>query len=262
MPTIRSLKAKGKHAFNLTFLESDETLTLHRETIIAHRLFHVDRLDERQLKKIKEDDAVHRALEVSLKALARQNQTERALHAMLKRRGYHGDTISKALKTLTSNGYLDEAKALDAWLEVFFSTALKGPRYLKQKLEQDGYRPALIDDALARYDETIEKAKLDAFLSQAARAIGAGTKRDRARKLAARAINAGFSPAGVFEAAQTVVDATHDADAEAAQLKRHYEKLRQQHDLRNRKEKDKLIQKLMRKGYAYDIITSIIESEE
>ncbi len=261
MATIKTLKPTGKHAYELTLEGPSETLSLHRETVVAHRLFSADALDANQLKAIKRDDTFYRALSTSLDALARQNHTERALRGLLKRHDYDATTIDKAVKKLKKDGYLNEEKALETWLEMFFSSALKGPRYVRQKLRDEGYEPALIDDALARYNTTLEKEKLNAFLTQSAPQLS-GAKRDRIRKFSARAINAGFTPELVFEATERFVEATHDSEAEAEALRDMIAKLRRQHDITRRSERDKLIQKLMRKGYDYNTIRRAIESEE
>jgi len=110
-------------------------------------------LSDTEIARLKERDAVEQAVQRALNLLSYRPRSVAEIRRRLRQKNCEEQTIEPALGRLTRSGLLDDRDFARYWVENRFQFRPRGTIALRQELRQKGIEDAIIDEALAEYDE-------------------------------------------------------------------------------------------------------------
>ncbi len=249
---ILSVKPYKKHYFKL---ENDsDPLILHQDTVFKHNLLNARSIDEKTLASIKDDDSYNSLMQRSIDLLARKAYAKNALVKELKKYDKEGAMLNSVIAKLEELGYINDQKALSQMVEETMLYDLKGPDFIRHKCENEGFEHHSIEDALSAFTDDLQREKIRTLIKRENKHFHKLSLQKRKEKLFTSLYRKGFSPElfkPLVEAFLNEIEATTD---EAAILEKRLDALRPRYDTNDFKERQKLVQKLMREGFSYSQI--------
>lgn len=140
--------------------------------------------------------------EYAVKALGRRMRTEAELRRLMQTRVEPGETgeaiITAVIARLKEYGYLNDAAYAETFTRLRHENEKLGQRTVRQKLQQKGVAPALVNEAVeARYDGTDEEALARQHLER--KRIRKPTNEKETARVMRRLIAAGFSTSVIYK---------------------------------------------------------------
>ncbi len=261
MIRIKEISRKGKNAYVVTFEKNGEEIrqTLHQDTLIKHNLLNAAQIDEEGYRRMLRDDRFHVALDKGLALLSKRTLSKRNCRKALLA-STSPAVADQVVERLEKEGYIDDQKALEYFVDDAIEYDTKGPRLLREKLIQEGYDKEQIDRVLLRFDEEKQRQKARALLEKTLPTYRKDHPvRKIKEKLRVLLYRKGFD-ADVFNGEIDKIikplEETHDEDA---LLRRRIDKLRGRYSTDTSKEKQRFIAKLLREGFSYESITKRLD---
>ncbi len=259
MIKVVNLKPKSKTQFEVEVEDKEtKTLTVHQETVIQYKLLQLPEFSEKAWRKLLEDDRFNQAYALALSKLSYKSYTPKKLSETLSSAKVPSSVQVRVIEALKKAKYIDEKKQLEMFVDDFLAFQDKGPKALEEKLYNDGFSKALVLEALASYTETIETKKCLSFLEKTLKIMKPMPKQALKQKLFQKAYQRGFSQQ-VIESTTTAVLKSNAAIDETELLLQSLDRYIKKYDVKDHKEKQKLIAALLRQGYQYETIKKAIE---
>lgn len=245
---------KGK-LYTLTI--NNKTYTIHQETIIKYNLLNTTDFNIKQLPSLLRDDTFFQGYDIALKKLSLKAYTPKALRTMLKNQGIPTSVHQKIITTLESYNYYNEQTLIEMRKEDIVNHLQKGPRYLKQKLGEEGFNDELIDDALARYTEDEQKTIARAIMQKKLHTFKGVPYNKAKEKLTQFCIQRGFHHTVCMKEVESLL-ASYDIDEDTL-INDMQETINKRYNLTDKKDKDKAMRYLLRQGLTYTQIKKVME---
>ena len=255
MIKITSIKPKKKNQFFAEF-ENGDTMMLHQNTVFKYGLLQKKPLDQATFDAIKNDDAFNQLMQKALNQLAKQDMSISALKKSLS--PAKPMILNQVIDHLKTQGYLDEEKALQRYVDEMIEFGDKGPKHLEEKLKKEGYLYDAIKRHLKRYSETIEKQKINMILDKQLKNLDQLTTQKKREKMLRFLYARGFHQNLFIPILEAKLSDAYDEDAEATLLEKRYHTLKNRYDLNDFKDKQKLMKKLLNEGFKYDLIKTYL----
>ncbi|QMS84301.1 RecX family transcriptional regulator [Candidatus Xianfuyuplasma coldseepsis] len=169
--------------------------------------------------------------------------------------------IQTIVDRLKKDHYINDATYVKEYVSEKLEYDIIGPIKIKEKLIQKGIHYDLIDSELQRYTETLEYAKMEDFIRKDIRYTIKKPYRKYIESLKRKAINRGFHLHVIDSAIVSFKDDILEQIDDRELLQKEYCFLRKTHDIDHYDDRQKLIQKLLRKGFNYDRIKELLEEE-
>jgi len=260
MIKVIELKAEKHKLYTMIYETPKEkkTQTLHVDTVLKYNLLNAKTLDEKTFKTLLEDDIYTQTFMHAIGLLAKKPYARQGLLKAIKRKE-NNHLLQKVLDELESLNYINEEKTVDYLVNEMMTFDLVGPQHIEKKLLQEGYKEPLIKQALSQYNETIEEEKCQAFMEKQVKQSKAEPLDKMLYKLKTKAYQKGFSLSIIDDTLETMKATLQENTDEEALLKQTIERLKKRYDLNDPKEKNKMMQKLMRDGFHYSMIKNMME---
>jgi len=167
--------------------------------------------------------------------------------------------IEKIIIKLKQQGFLDDYRYANEYITQKLEFDILGPRAIKQKLITKGIHYDLIDTELIRYTDEIQYNKVYELIQKETKHPIKKPYIKAVDSIKRKCVNKGFSLAIIDSSIQSYRDVIQEACDEDGLLEVEFHKLKKGVDLSDYSEKDKLIKKLMQKGFSYQNIKKIIQ---
>jgi|GEM_PF-951116 len=261
MIDIIELSKKTQKLYTMQYQKKDEKfdMVLHIDTLIKYDLFNRKRLDEKTFKSMREDDHYTQTFMHAINLLAKKPYAKQGLIKALKKPGVNPKTIHKVISDLETLNYINEEKTVDYMVDEMMEFDLIGPNHIKKKLEKEGYEITLINQALIRYNETIELRQCIKLLEKAIKQSKKEPVDKMLFKLKTKAYQKGFDLHIIDQALEHIKEDLVNNTDEETLLIQTIDRLKNRYDVKNPKEKQRLMQKLMRDGFNYSMIKKILD---
>ncbi len=252
MATIKSISLTD-HRATLTFNEGS-SLTIHLEAYVKATLREGQTLDSQAIETLKQSSAFFEALEQSYRWLSFKAYTVKALRQRLSET-FEAFVVAQVITQLIQENYLNDERYLQDRLDEALQFDLKGPKHYQNAWFTLGFPKPLIESALAsvsdeRWQERCLKV-MQKTIDQA-KALPLSALKDKASLKAQRL---GYAFAHIEAVQAQLVYPTIDTHA---LLEHTLTQLKVNPKTLTPSEKQKLIQKLMRRGFPYDAIQNVI----
>ncbi len=176
------------------YLENGLIIDLYEDVILKENLLINSAIDENDIKRIKlindSYDCYYKAIEflkVSLK-------TEKEVREKLKKLGFRVEDIDITVERLKKQGYIDDLKYANAFLNTKLLTTSYGPFKIRMELEKKGVVSNIIDDVLKKYDENEQKNKITKIVEKQVKANRNKGNNYLKKKIKIDLCNQGFFP--------------------------------------------------------------------
>ncbi|HIY91635.1 recombination regulator RecX [Companilactobacillus sp. HBUAS56275] len=248
---IQAQKRKGR--YNI-YLDGKYAFPVAEATLIEFRLMKDVELTDQEVAKIQHSENVNKAYGDAVNYLSYQLRTEKEIKEYLYKKEYHKDAVEFSLKKLRELHYLDDDNYAKSFINTQLRTTANGPKIIEQKLVQKGVPNNIIQDKIAEIDQDILLENAVEFAGKQARKQKRASFQQMLTKIRQSLYQKGFNGEITNEAIKKL-DLEVDEDEELTKLKKMIDKVQHRYDTQA-----KLINYLMTKGYHYDEIKRVLDT--
>ncbi|HLR07647.1 MAG TPA: recombination regulator RecX [Bacillota bacterium] len=229
--------------------------SVNEAVLIKYRLRKGMQLDDSLMIDIKRDDAAQKAYALAINYLSYRMRTKQEVYDYLQKKAVDEADIARVMKKLEVNGLLDDAAFAEAFVNTRMRSSTKGPRLVKQELQEKGVSLSVAEAAIDAYTFEIQYEKAKKW---AAQKLSRNTKQAFKKQLAhlqSSLLRKGFTPDVIEQVVQEFQN-MRDDDAEWKALEHHGKKLLKKHQdrLSGAALKQKMKEALYRKGFSLEQI--------
>lgn len=145
MLTITEISPQKKKGRVNLFIDGEFFCGLFKETALRGNLKIGQKISQKELEKILEEDQYIKALETSQRFLSFRPRSEKEVENKLKEKGFHPQIIKKTLKHLKKIQLLDDKKFVEIWLADREALKPQGAYKLKRELKNKGISEELVE---------------------------------------------------------------------------------------------------------------------
>lgn len=129
----------GEYAFSLTAIEAAR---LHKGQILT----------DIEIKELKNEDEIQRAVDSAARFLAHRPRSEAEVRQNLSKKQFPVTVVDAALEKLRKLGYLDDFAFARYWLENRSAFNPRGPRAIQYELQQKGVSREIVEQVLEGFE--------------------------------------------------------------------------------------------------------------
>ncbi len=133
----------------------NKKITLDNSYIDKYFLVEESEISDKQLEKIVSENEYDRAKEKAFFLLTYRDHSVYELKAKLRKRDFDEKVIDKTIEYLLENGYLNDKKFSEIYLNELLNTKRSGIMIIRKKLFQKGLSRELINNLLNDLDDEI-----------------------------------------------------------------------------------------------------------
>lgn len=153
MKTVTALKAQEKNKKRVNvFLDGEFYCGLGLATVLTRRIRVGDKVDEKTLSEIAEEDGYSSALDLALNYIAKAMHTKMQVIVYLKKKGFDNKIIARVIDKLIEYGYVDDA--------------LYSLKFAKEKSLREGKRKIALELKVKGVPQEIFESVLDSEIDE------------------------------------------------------------------------------------------------
>lgn len=151
---VESYKRKKNNIYEVK-LDTGDKYNLYDDIILKYELLTEKKIDEKKLKKIVDENSLYDAYYSSLKYINLKMRTKYEIRKYLSKHEYSVKSIEYAIECLENEGYLDEDKYAQAYLNDSINLSLIGPKKILDNLKILGIDDSITEQYLGSIDEDV-----------------------------------------------------------------------------------------------------------
>jgi regulatory protein len=202
--TMVEKQKRNKYRYNL-FINEEYAFSVHEDTMIKHRLFKGERIQQARMQQILHDEEKQKVYSKALRMIGRRPHSILEIKRKLKEQGFEVDIIGSALDTLKQQNYVNDEEFAKALTESRIHYQRKGRNYVRQELQQRGVSKELIQGAIDQINPE-EEYQTALTLAKKKWDLTTGTNQDKRRKTLSFLMRRGFTGAVVSKVLQEVAN--------------------------------------------------------
>lgn len=161
---ILKYKKMSKGRYKITFDTSE--LIIYEDVIIKNNLLLEKNITLKLLEKILEENKYYEVYNLGLSYIETKLRTEKELKEYLMKKLFKEDIIDKVIYKLKIEGYINEQKYIEAYINDKVKLTSKGPFIIKKELIELGLDENIINEYLNKIDFEIWKEKLNKIINK------------------------------------------------------------------------------------------------
>lgn len=254
---IEKLKKGKKNTYLLT-IDSKEIL-LYDDLIVKYGLLPKKEITEKKLEDIRKENNSLEAYYIAIKQITTRLRTKNELKTILEKKEYSKDVINETLILLEKEGYLNEEKYIQAYLNDAFRFSNDGPYKIKRKLIELGTSENNIETSFLRISKDDWIKKLQKLFIKKASSKHHDSKIKWQQKCETYFYNLGY-PKDWIEG----ISKNFTWQEDTTIIKKEYEKLYRKISRKYQGEelKFQVKRKLYEKGFSKEEITNIMNEQD
>lgn len=162
---IRKFKKLKDGTYDIE-LDNGSLINVYEDLILKYDLLLSKQLAEEKIAKINAENLYYECYYVALKYLRKCAHSESEVKKFLLSKGFNDDCIKKSLEKLNKEGYLNDERYADSFVNLKISTTTEGPLKIKNELEQKNIKIEYIKNALRTYTKEIEQEKIATIVTK------------------------------------------------------------------------------------------------
>jgi len=256
MIKITDLKKLKKDKYLIQVEENDKT-TPHivtENTIIKYNLLRQKTMTKSDYQKIIKNNEYELLYLKAINYISYQMRTISEVKKHLKKDIKDEKIIMKLVTELKQNNYVNDKMYVEEYVNQKMEFDLVGPKYIKDKLITKGIHFDLITENLRKYNDEVQFDKVFQIIKNETKYKQKKPYQKVYMSLKQKLINKGFSLNVVESSLISCKDDIKAMIDEKSLLQNEIQKLKGKYNLDVYEEKNKLIKKLMTKGYSYELI--------
>ena len=253
------IKPKSKKYIIETDYEADNEYVIDEDTIIKYGIFKDKEFEEKEFKKIIKDINVQNLYNKVLNYISYKVRSKKEIYIYINKLNndneFNKTDINEVIKKLETLGYIDDLLYANTMLDYYKQT--KGKTYIINFLVTNGIDNAIIEEVMARY--TYEEECENAY-KVACKYVNTIRKYPLVKQqllLKQKLMLAGFNIDSINACSSKINFVDESMGSLEKDILKQIKKYENK-DISNYEKKNKIINSLMQKGYAYkDIIEKI-----
>lgn len=161
---IEKYKKMSRGRYKITF-DSGEYI-IYEDVIINNNLLLIKEVDIKLLEKILAENIEYECYDLALSYIDIKLRTEKEIYDYLYKKGFENELISKIVKKLKNNNFIDEKKYIEAYINDKINLTNWGPYKIKKSLLDLGIDENRINDYLDTIDNKIWEDKINKILDK------------------------------------------------------------------------------------------------
>lgn len=246
---VQNVTKKGKK-YIVTFTNLEDDLTLSEDQIVSYRIIKGNTFTSSEIKKIKKSASIANYYNKAINYINFKPRTEYEVRLYLKKDDLNENDINKIISNLKEISYINDERFATRFTEELIRKQ-KGSYSIRQTLLQKGIDKNLIEICLQNYLPDIERKNALDVANQTIKNLTSYPERKQKLQVIQKLSMQGFSQDMInYVLSHIEIESNFEE-----RLMKEYQKL-----LNKNYEKDKIISKLMAKGYEYSSIKEIMKS--
>lgn len=244
---VESVQKKGKK-YLVQFENNDDPLTLTEDQIVEFRVIKGSIFSDSDFEKIKASVELSTYYAKSIHYIDFKPRTKKEVVEYLQTYGLDGDAIAKLIQKLEQIGYIDDERYVNRFVEECIRKG-KGRYYIIQTLNQKGINKESVFPFLVEYDKDIEKENAMVLASRVLLKVMDYPVRKQKLQIQQKLLHEGFNQEIIGYVIHHLSFENHSQERLEKEVARLKEK---------NLEKEKIIAKLLAKGYEYIDIKKVL----
>lgn len=196
---------KNKDRVNV-YLDDVFSFGIDLNIMIKHSLSKNMELDDEFIEEILNAEEENHVYNYALNILSRSAKSEKQMIDKLKEKGYDLDLINNAIEKLKKQGYLDDQRFSEMYINSKINESKYGKRKIKEKLYEKGIAREIIDEKLKVLSNEDELQRAISLGLKKLKSLNEADKQKRSMKLINHLISKGFEYGIVRQAVSKLVD--------------------------------------------------------
>lgn len=228
------------------------------DTILNHNLLGPKKLTDSVYKEIIKQGEIDLLYSKALFFIEYQMRTISEVKKHLRKSTRDEIVIEDLIKKLKDQGYLNDKHFTKEFIQEKIEFDLIGPKQIKEKLISKGIHFDLIDEFLVTYKREYQYDKVETLLQKETKYDFKKPYIKVVNRLKTKLISKGFSLSVIEEVLEANKELIASKVNELPLIEKELKKLKKQYKIKDYKEKDKVIKKLMSQGFSYDLIKKVL----
>lgn len=242
---INKYKKVGKNKYKVYF--DNNEIILFEDVILKYDLLLLKDVSLELLDKVIIENKFYEAYDMSLSYIETKMRNKNEIIKYLKRKDYSDELINKVISKLVDLKILDDKLYIQAFINDKVNLSNDGPYKIKKILLELDFNENDIDNYLSNFDESIWKDKLIKIVNKKKSFMNNKSYFMFITKLKNDLFNLGYDK-------ELINSILSNIEYESNALEKDYNRALKKYD-----DKNKIINYLLRKGYSYDEITSLLK---
>lgn len=152
---------KKKNGMYTVYFLGGSNVDIHEELILKYGLLLHKGINDKELDKIIDENAVYIAYNLAIKYISIKMRTRKEIREHLQKKMFDNSCIDKVIKLLENAKYIDDEMYCKAYVNDRINLSNDGPNKIKDSLISSGMKEQVVIEALKVFDEDIciEKIK-------------------------------------------------------------------------------------------------------
>lgn len=238
-------------------MSNKEKYKIYDDVILKYELLIEKEVDSKKLKKMLEENSKLEAYYLALKYINVRMRSELEIRKYLYKYDYQKVAVDYAVLRLKEEGYIDEERYVEAFLNDSLALSLNGPKKIESTLESLGLDSSLIASYIEKVPREEWTSRIEKIISKRAKVNKYGERMFKSKMYSELSI-LGFYAEDIMSVLEGVSINTDDAFLKEAdkiyrKLLTKYEGVKLEYQLKS---------KLYSKGFTQDQISEFIESKK
>lgn len=131
--------------------------SVHEDVLVRLALSKGMRVDGEEIRRILAEEEQNKVRQSAFRYLGYRPRTVREVELHLTAKGYEPDPIRQVITEMKNQGFLDDRRFAEAWVEERRGRKGYGALALKRELERKGISPGIAEDVLSQVDDEEER---------------------------------------------------------------------------------------------------------
>lgn len=261
MNEVTDIKKLRNHQYLVTFKmdKKEESMVVVEDTLIKCNLLSPRQITKAEYKMLTKNKDIDLLYEKIIKFVDYQMRTISEVKKRLSKYSADEKVINQIVAKLKKQGFLDDLRFANEYVTQKLEFDIVGPRGIKQKLIDKGIHYDVIDSELIRFTDEMQYNKIYELIQKETKHPIKKPYLKAVQSIKRKCVTKGFSLNIIDSSIQSYKDVIQEACDEKDLLEKEFNRLKKGVDLKDYAEKDKLIKKLMQKGFAYGNIKKLME---
>ena len=245
---INKFKKLGRNKYKVMF--DNEELVLYEDIILKHNLLTKKEINIDELEEIVNDNRDYDAYNLALNYIEIRLRSRKEIYEYLKKKEFSEKLINEVIEKLENLGLLNTKAYIEAFINDKVNLSNDGPYKIRSTLIDLDFDETDIDKYLYTIDDDVWKSKLEKIINKKKSLMKSKSYYMFITKMKNDLYNMGYDK-------DMIENALSNIEYESNALEKDYEKALRKYS----NDKTKLINSLLRKGYSYDEINSLIKKD-
>ena len=245
---INKFKKLGRNKYKVMF--DNEELVLYEDIILKHNLLTKKDINIDELEEIINDNRDYDAYNLALNYIEIRLRSRKEIYEYLKKKEFNENLINDVISKLDDLGLLNNKQYIEAFINDKINLSNDGPYKIRSALIDLEFEESDIDKYLYSIDQDVWKEKLEKIINKKKSLMKSKSYYMFITKMKNDLYNLGYEK-------DMIENALSNIEYESDVLEKDYNKAFRKYS----NDKTKLINSLLRKGYSYDEINSLIKKD-